>query len=241
MDAQRSSSALGKHVEIATRLRRLDDAKARLLAGHLEISSVGGDLQEHAAVRPALVGLAGRMQEARPELGAGRDMLWSRTASRIFCSASIWRRRARYRRGTPHSRRGRCATDAPIQERACRRRRPAQFGGVLLVGVEIGLADDTTGCSAGSSPVFSKAPVSSRVLILAASTSGWLNGLMPMIAPATAVANSKRKNSWPMMVDRFHDDPHHGMPGLFQRCELFVLRASSSSSVRRSMKKRSLP
>ena len=36
---------------------------------------VGGDLQEHAAVGPALVGLAGRMQEARPEFGAGRDML----------------------------------------------------------------------------------------------------------------------------------------------------------------------
>ena len=42
--------------------------------------------------------------------------------------------------------------------------------------------------------------VSSRVLTLLASTSGWSNGSMPMIAPATAVAISQRKNSWPICV-----------------------------------------
>ena len=36
---------------------------------------VAGDLQEDAAVRSALVGLAGRMQEARPEAEAGRHAL----------------------------------------------------------------------------------------------------------------------------------------------------------------------
>ena len=55
---------------------RLDDAETRLLAGHLEIPVlVGRDLQEHAVVWPALVGLSGRMQEARAELGAGSEML----------------------------------------------------------------------------------------------------------------------------------------------------------------------
>ena len=37
----------------------------------------------------------------------------------------------------------------------------------------------------------------SFVLSFAACTSGWSNGLMPMIEPATATANSQRKNSWP--------------------------------------------
>ena len=37
MHAQRAPAALGQHVEIAARLRRLDDAEARLLAGHLEV------------------------------------------------------------------------------------------------------------------------------------------------------------------------------------------------------------
>ena len=74
MHPQRAPAAFGQHVEIAARLRRLDDTERRLLAGHRQILRViGGDLQEHAAVGPALVGLSGRMQEARSELGAGRD------------------------------------------------------------------------------------------------------------------------------------------------------------------------
>src|SRR3954468_14059738 len=75
MYPQRAAAAFGQHVEIAARLRRLDHAKTRLLAGHREILGiVGGDLQEDAAVRPAFVGLPGGMQEARPEFRAGRDM-----------------------------------------------------------------------------------------------------------------------------------------------------------------------
>src|SRR5947208_989867 len=73
--AQRAPAALGEHVEIAARLRRLDDAKARLLAWHRQILGIiRSDLQEHAAVGAAFVGLPGRMQEARAEFGAGRDV-----------------------------------------------------------------------------------------------------------------------------------------------------------------------
>ena len=76
MHAKRTPAALGEHVEIAARLRRLDDAEACLLARHRQILGiVGRDLQEHAAVGSALVGLAGRVQEARPETDAGRDLL----------------------------------------------------------------------------------------------------------------------------------------------------------------------
>ena len=75
MHAQCAPAAVGQHVEIATRLRRLDDAETGLLAGHGEILGlIGGDLQEYAAVGPALVGLSGGMQEARSELRAGRDV-----------------------------------------------------------------------------------------------------------------------------------------------------------------------
>src|SRR3569833_1145543 len=76
VDSQCAPAALGQHVEVAAGLCRLDDAEARLLSGDRKILRiVSGDLQEHAAVRPALVGLAGRMQEARAELGASGEML----------------------------------------------------------------------------------------------------------------------------------------------------------------------
>ena len=76
MDAQRAPAALGQHLEVAARLGRLDDAEGVLLARHRQVVRVvAGDLQEDAAVRPALVGLAGRVQEARPEAEAGGDAL----------------------------------------------------------------------------------------------------------------------------------------------------------------------
>ena len=73
--AQRAPAALGKDLEIAARLRRLDDAERVGLAGHRQVLGiVAGDLQEDAAVRPALVGLSRRMLEARPEADAGRRL-----------------------------------------------------------------------------------------------------------------------------------------------------------------------
>src|SRR5580658_3055495 len=75
MHAQRTPATLGEHAEIASRLRCLDHAKAGLLARHRQILRVvGGDLQEHAAVRTAFIGLTRRMQETRTEFRAGRDM-----------------------------------------------------------------------------------------------------------------------------------------------------------------------
>src|SRR4029453_19454344 len=51
------------------------------------------------------------------------------------------------------------------------------------------------GASDGSVPVFSYSLVSDFVAILLASTSGWLKGLIPITAPAIAVAISQRTNS----------------------------------------------
>ena len=75
MHAQRAPAALGEHVEIAAGLGRLDHAEARLLARHGEILGViASDLQEHAAVGAAFLGLPGGMQEARAEFRTGRDL-----------------------------------------------------------------------------------------------------------------------------------------------------------------------
>src|SRR6516162_6772247 len=70
---QGTATAFGENVEIAARLRRLDDAKGIGLSGHRQVLGVvAGDLQKDTAVRSTLVGLSRRMLEARPEADAGR-------------------------------------------------------------------------------------------------------------------------------------------------------------------------
>ena len=88
METQHPAPALGQHFEIAPGFRRLDDAEGVFLAGNREIVGVvAGDLQEDAAVGPALVGLPGGMQKARAEPKAGRDALAVAHKPRISCSA----------------------------------------------------------------------------------------------------------------------------------------------------------
>ena len=75
MRPKRAPAALEQHIEIAARLRRFHHAEARAMRRDRQILGVvRGDLQKHAAVRPAFVGLAGRMQKARAEFETGRDM-----------------------------------------------------------------------------------------------------------------------------------------------------------------------
>src|ERR1019366_8642643 len=68
IDAQHASPALFQHAEVALGLGLFDQAEAELAAWHAQVARrVVGDLDEDPAVRPALVGLAGGVQEARPE------------------------------------------------------------------------------------------------------------------------------------------------------------------------------
>jgi len=60
MRLERPPAPFGQNAEIAARLRRLDDAAARLAAGNGEVEvRLGGDLQKDTGARPALVGLSG--------------------------------------------------------------------------------------------------------------------------------------------------------------------------------------
>ena len=75
MHPQGAPSALGEHVEVAACLGGLDDTEARAVPRDRQILVVfRGDLQEHAGVRASFVSLAGRVQEARAEADAGRDL-----------------------------------------------------------------------------------------------------------------------------------------------------------------------
>ena len=68
MNAQGAPVALGENLEITARLRRFDDAEGVALAGHGQIDGIiAGELQKHAGVGAALIGLAGGVQESRTE------------------------------------------------------------------------------------------------------------------------------------------------------------------------------
>src|SRR5689334_22461627 len=62
--AQRPPSPLGKNLQIAARLSGLDHTERIGMAGHRQVPGiVAGDLQENAAVGPALIGLSRRVLE----------------------------------------------------------------------------------------------------------------------------------------------------------------------------------
>ncbi len=65
MYTEQSASALGQYLEVALSLRVLQHAEAEALAGNREVLSiVRRDLQEYTTIRPALVKLSCRVQEA---------------------------------------------------------------------------------------------------------------------------------------------------------------------------------
>ena len=73
MYAQRAASALGQYCEISAGLRRFDDAKSIFLSGDGKIRCVVAcNLQEHAAVWAAFIGLPRGMQKARAKAEARR-------------------------------------------------------------------------------------------------------------------------------------------------------------------------
>jgi hypothetical protein len=115
---------------------------------------------------------------------------------------------------------GQSVVTRPVPPRcADRRRGPGRFRGTsalhaagcpFLVGVGEGIA-------------FS---------CLLASTSGWSNGSMPMIAPATAVAISQRKNSCADTPDVLQPDPCDRMADALQRLDRRSLRRIRCRRVR---------
>jgi hypothetical protein len=75
METKHPAPTFGQHLEIAPGFCRLDDSEGVFLVGNREILGViARDLQENAAVRSALVGLPGRVQEPGAELQTGRGV-----------------------------------------------------------------------------------------------------------------------------------------------------------------------
>ena len=66
-----------------------------------------------------------------------------------------------------------------------------------------------------------------------ASTSGWSNGLMPITAPATAVANSQLEELAAEVVAVGELDPHDGCPAALERLDRGVLRGVGPAPRRR--------
>ena len=102
--------------------------------------------------------------------------------------------------------------------------RPAQVGGILVVGVEIGLRGGHHRCFRRQRAGFFE-----RRGQLAGLDLGGLDvGLVERIDAEDGAGDRGRhleaEKFLADMVDRFHDDADHGMPGLFQRGQLFVMR-----------------
>ena len=75
MNTKRAAMTFGEDLKITARLRRLDDAERERLTGDRQVVLVvAGDLQKHAGVRTAFVGLPRGVQEARAEAKARSQM-----------------------------------------------------------------------------------------------------------------------------------------------------------------------
>ena len=140
VNAQRTTVAFHQHREITAGLRGLDDPKAVGMTGHVDVGRVvAGDLQEHAGIRAAFVGLPGRMLEARSEAEAGRG------AGLVADAGAHRGQRLRVRRialdigeqrdvvAGFHA--GLHAAEMALQI-AGKRVVPAEFGGVARIGVK---------------------------------------------------------------------------------------------------------
>src|SRR5579871_142278 len=76
MHSQRTPFAIGQYLKVSPSLSRLYGSECVLLSWHRQINSiVARDLQEHASVRTAFVGLSSGMQETRAKAQAGCNVL----------------------------------------------------------------------------------------------------------------------------------------------------------------------
>src|SRR5437016_8180910 len=78
MDTQRATAAFCEDGKVAAGLGRLDHAKGVLLPGNRQVLGVvAGDLQEHAAIGSAFVGLSRRVKKPRAKAENRGDLFRS--------------------------------------------------------------------------------------------------------------------------------------------------------------------
>ncbi len=203
--------------------------KLALLAGYRQILVVvGGDLQEHAAVGAALVGLSGGMQEARAEFGAGRDMAFvAHRQAHLAAGCRYDRHRVRYRRAAPRNRRRPDAAEMRLQpgaEIAIRRPPCASRRHCCRRCRDRSRSVETTGCSSRQRSRLLKG----RGQFAGLDLGGFDVGLIERIDAEHRACDRDRhleaEKFLADMLDRLHDDADHRMSGLFQRRQLGVMR-----------------
>ena len=205
---------------------------------------VGGQLEEPAGRRAALVELAGGVEEARAV--AGRRGPLRRVAqepSRIRASAASragGRRdvglqagvavRLEPRRGGVRKTSATVGAGAVLAAPMTAIPSPAATIGTPLrrrpPAVGRGTSRPTGRSTAARSP---PRPISSsvaRVRSLASSTFGWSNGSIPSTIPAIAVATSQRTNSPARSIGSSIADPDHRMAGRFEGAEQVIRRGA---------------
>ena len=202
MGAQRTAVAVDQDLEIASRLRCLDDAERVPLSRHLQIDGVvARNLEEHARVRArpctpgrSSAGSAGQTADTSPRASRRERQPHGLQGPLVrLVHLDVRQHRKIVAFLEPVEMRLRDTLPACDPTSAARVNASAFFSSVNSLTpspVKIGV-------SAGNAPFASYSVVSFRVAILLASTSGWSNGCRPRREPATAVANSQRKNSAP--------------------------------------------
>src|SRR5664280_2778205 len=140
VNTQRAATALNQHLEVAAGLRGLHHAETVGMAGHVDVGWViAGNLQEHAGIRAAFVGLPRRMLEARSEAEAGGGTGFVANA-RAHCSQRLGVRLVALDISQQRHVVARlCAgTDPPKMtfDIAGQRVVSTEFGGVARIGVE---------------------------------------------------------------------------------------------------------
>ncbi len=169
VDARDAAAALLERCVVAGGLRADQAAEAERLAGDRElVARVVDDLEEEPRVRAALVQLAGRVQVARAVAVRHDETAAAAQLDDEIGDAAVVL-------GGRLDERLHADVVALLRLREQRRR------------------SSPSSSTSGSPPAAS----TSFVLSFAAWTSGWSNGLIPRYAPATATANSQRKNSPP--------------------------------------------
>ena len=103
--------------------------------------------------------------------------------------------------------------------------RPAQCGGIFVVGVNIGPRRGHHRLLRGQGAGLFECSYQLAGLDLGVLDVGLVEGIDTEHGPCDRGRDLKAEKFLTDVVDRFHDDTDHGMPGLLQRGQFFIVRS----------------